>query len=445
MPGSVWGPVIVRLLAAVGVGVAAGLVFGHLPLWVIGVLAAYLAWNLYHVFRLDRWLRFRTGSRPRQAVGVWGQIYSRLYRIQQNNRDRKKNLKRVLKEFRKATGALPDASVVLNADNEIVWLNRVARQSLGITKSDRGRRIDLFLRDPDFLEYLRRKDYGRSLPLASPIDSGRHLSLQIIAYGSGQQLLLAKDVTRERRLEKIRKDFVGNASHELRSPLTVVSGYLDSLESDPELPEGWREPFREMVVQSARMQSIIDDLLTLSRLEASPSAAADESVDVRGLACLVRKDALAAGPRTGAIELKVESEADILGAETELYSAFWNLVQNAVKYAAPEEPIEIRWWVDDDGGHFGVKDAGVGIPEEAIPRVTERFYRVHEGRDRARGGTGLGLAIVKHVLQRHDALLEVTSELGEGSEFICHFPRSRLVEKSVAPLRQKLHPEGPAT
>ena len=185
MPGSVWGLVIVRLLAAVGVGVAAGLVFGYLPLWVIGVLAAYLAWNLYHVFRLDRWLRFRTGGRPRQAVGVWGQIYSRLYRIQQNNRDRKKSLNRVLKEFRKATGALPDASVVLNADNEIVWLNRVAKQSLGITKSDRGRRIDLFLRDPDFLDYLRRKDYGRSLLLASPIDSGRQLSVQIIAYGSG--------------------------------------------------------------------------------------------------------------------------------------------------------------------------------------------------------------------------------------------------------------------
>jgi two-component system phosphate regulon sensor histidine kinase PhoR len=428
MSRSAWGLVIVRLLAAVGVAVAAGLVFGQPELWVIGVLAGYLAWNLYHVYRLDRWLRLREGTRPRKAIGVWGQIYAEFHRIRQLNRDRKKRLNRLLKEFRKSTCALPDASVVLNAKNEITWRNDVAQRFLGIAKKDRGQKIDLLLRDPDFIEYLRRKQFDRPLSLRSPVDSRIKLTIRIIPYGTGQQLPLAKDVTREARLEKIRKDFAGNASHELRSPLTVISGYLDNLEADPEKPDSWKEPIREMVVQSARMRSLIEDLLTLSRLEASSSATNDEPVDVRGLACLVRKDALAAGPREGAVELKLESEAAIRGAETELYSAFWNLVQNAVKYSAPEGVIEIRWWDDDDGGYFSVKDTGAGIPESALPRLTERFYRVHKGRDRARGGTGLGLAIVKHVLQRHDASLEVTSELGKGSLFTCHFPRSRLVE-----------------
>ncbi|UCC13162.1 MAG: phosphate regulon sensor histidine kinase PhoR [Gammaproteobacteria bacterium] len=428
MPGSAWSLVIVRLLAAVGIAVGAGIVFGHPQLWVILVLAGYLAWNLYHVYRLDRWLRFREGTRPRQAIGVWGQIYAEFHRIRQLNRDRKKRLNRLLKEFRKSTSALPDASVVLNAQNEITWRNDVAQRLLGISKKDRGQKIDALLRDADFIDYLRRQQFDRPLSLSSPVDGRVKLAIRIVPYGTGQQLLLAKDVTRERRLEKIRKDFIGNASHELRSPLTVVSGYLDSLETDPEIPESWKAPIHEMVVQSARMRSLIEDLLTLSRLEASSSATSNEPVDVRGLACLVRKDALAAGPRKGEIELKLESEAGIRGAESELYSAFWNLVQNAVKYSAPEGVIEIRWRDDDDGGHFSVRDTGVGIPEKALPRLTERFYRVHKGRDRARGGTGLGLAIVKHVLQRHDASLEVTSELGKGSEFTCHFPRSRLAE-----------------
>ncbi|MGD8773358.1 MAG: phosphate regulon sensor protein PhoR, partial [Gammaproteobacteria bacterium] len=218
---SAWSLVLVRLFIAIGAALTAGVVFGYPKLWVIGVLAAYLGWNLYHAFLLDRWLNFRRGKRPRSAAGVWGRIYTGIYRLANRGRERKRRLNRVLKEFRKATGAMPDASVVLNGENEIVWLNDVASDYLGITKADRGRRIDYFLRDPDFVEYLRRENFDRPLPLVSPVNGGRTLSVRIIAYGQDQRLLLAKDVTRERRLEKIRRDFVGNASHELRSPLTV--------------------------------------------------------------------------------------------------------------------------------------------------------------------------------------------------------------------------------
>lgn len=423
-----WSLVFIRLLAAVAIGAGVGLIFGYPMIGVCVVLGAYLAWNLYHVVRLDRWLHLREGPKPREAPGIWGNVFAGMVRAQTRHKDRKRRLNRVLKEFRKATGAMPDAAVVLNAENEIVWLNDAATRFLGVTKADRGRRIDYLVRDPEFVEHLREGTFERAVPITSPMDGERKLSVSVISYGEEQRLLLAKDITRERRLQKVRRDFVGNASHELRSPLTVISGYLDNLDSDPDLPDGWREPVDEMVVQAARMRRIIDDLLTLSRLEASSGSADQIRVDVCGLAALIRKDALASRTRCAEIDLELESAAGLLGAESELYSAFWNLVQNAVKYTPPEGRITVRWVSDDAGGHFSVADTGVGIPEEAIPRVTERFYRVDKGRDRAKGGTGLGLAIVKHVLQRHDARLEVQSEIGVGSVFTCHFPSNRIAD-----------------
>jgi two-component system phosphate regulon sensor histidine kinase PhoR len=419
---------MLRLLSAVAIAVAGGLVFGYPLVWVIAVLASYLGWNLYQVHRLESWLSYRRGGRPRSAPGAWGNIYLGLNRLQKRNRDRKRRLNRVLKEFRKATGAMPDASIVLDQDDRIAWVNKMAGRYLGVSKADRGRRIENFLRVPAFIKYMRRGDFGQPLSMTSPIDGGRSLSLRIIPYGEGQRLLLAKDVTRERRLEKVRRDFVGNASHELRSPLTVISGYLDNLHADPELPESWQGPVREMTTQAARMRSIIEDLLTLSRLEASGVPAGDDRVDVQGLAALIRKDALAARSPCATIELDFDSPASIVGSESELYSAFWNLVQNAVKYTGPDGGVVIRWSTDKLGGQFSVSDTGVGIPDEALPRLTERFYRVDKGRDRTKGGTGLGLAIVKHVLQRHEAHLEVQSELGAGSTFTCHFPVSRIAE-----------------
>lgn len=419
---------ILRVIAAAALAMAAGLVFGYPLVWLVGVLATYLAWNLFQVFRLERWLNYRRGSRPRSAPGVWGNILLGLNRLQKRNRQRKRRLNQVLKEFRKATAAMPDASIVLDADGRIAWLNTTATDYLGIGKADRGSRIEHLLRDPDFIAYLRDEDFDHPIAMTSPVDGERDLSVRIIAYGDQQRLLLAKDVTQESRLEKVRRDFVGNASHELRSPLTVITGYLDSMASDQDLEEGWREPVREMAAQAARMRSIIDDLLTLSRLEASGAPAGEERVDVEGLAALIRKDAMASGSPCARIDLEFEPRAFILGSESELYSAFWNLVQNAVKYTPPDGRIVISWSRDDAGGHFSVSDTGVGIPGEAIPRLTERFYRVDKGRDRAKGGTGLGLAIVKHVLQRHEARLEVTSEPGVGSVFTCHFPSSRITD-----------------
>ena len=421
-----WGYVLFRLVLIIGAAFGAGLLFGYPLVWVFGSLTAYLGWHLYHLYRLERWLR--TGRKPpnRNAAGIWGKVYAELYLLKGRHRERKKRLSRLVKEFRKSTKALPDAMVVLTEEHEITWVNRAAGELLGLTKSDRGQPVDNFVRDPVFARRLRGDGVGEPLRIASPVRRDVTLLVQEFPYGKSQRLLIAKNVTAEERLEKVRRSFVANASHELRSPLTVISGYLETLIEDPDLPESWRQPALEMGQQAGRMHAVIEDLLTLSRLETAEREAPREPVDVAGMLSLIRKDALSRRDRPQTVELELECASGLLGAEPDLYSVFVNLVSNALKYTPAEGRVGIRWWCDEQGAHLAVEDTGIGIPEDAIPRLTERFYRVDKGRERSSGGTGLGLAIVKHALQRHGATLEVTSEPGAGSRFVCHFPKDRL-------------------
>ena len=421
-----WLYVAARFAALIGAAVLLGYLFGHHLAWLLAVLLGYLGWHLWHLWQLESWLRRKLGEPPRDAPGLWGGGFAQLHRLRRQSRARKKRLARVLKEFRKSTQALPDAGVVLDKDHAIAWLNAAAERLLGLRPEDRGQRIENLVRAPEFAEFLRHGAPGQLLRLASPVDENVKLSLQLVPYGETQRLLLAKDITHEMRLETVRRTFVANASHELRSPLTVISGYLDSLADDPELAEHWREPVGEMARQSERMRRIIDDLLTLSRLEASAPEAERERVDAPGMLAALRKEALARPQRPATIDLLLDSDARLLGVESEIYSAFANVIGNALKYTPEDGRVVIRWYLDGASACLAVTDTGVGIPADAIPRLTERFYRVDKGRDRASGGTGLGLAIVKHVLQRHGARLEVQSRLGEGSTFTCRFPADRV-------------------
>lgn len=425
-----WLYVAARFAALLAAAVLLGYLFGHPFAWLSAVLLGYLGWHLWHLWQLESWLRRKLGEPPRDAPGLWGGVFAQLHRLRLQSRARKKRLARVLKEFRKSTQALPDAGVVLDKDHAIAWLNAAAERLLGLRPEDRGQRIDNLLRAPEFGEFLRKAGPGQVLRLASPVDENIKLSLQLVPYGETQRLLLAKDITHEMRLETVRRTFVANASHELRSPLTVISGYLDSLAEDPELAEHWREPVGEMARQSERMRRIIDDLLTLSRLEASAPDAERERVDVAGMLTVLRKEAIARPERPAAVELQLETDARLLGVESEIYSAFANVIGNALKYTPADGRVTIRWYLDGGQACLAVADTGVGIPAEAIPRLTERFYRVDKSRDRATGGTGLGLAIVKHVLQRHGARLEVHSKLGEGSTFTCRFPADRVTREA---------------
>jgi two-component system phosphate regulon sensor histidine kinase PhoR len=242
---------------------------------------------------------------------------------------------------------------------------------------------------------------------------------------------MLRDVTREVRLEQMRKDFVANASHELRSPLTVVAGYLETFSGDPDLGE-LAGPIAEMRRQTERMTHIVEDLLALSRFEANEAPIKGQPIDVAAMAALLRKDVLARPTHPRQVELTIESSAHLLGDENMVQSAFSNLVDNAAKYTPPEGSMQIRWWTDAEGAHFSVRDTGPGIPAEHIPRLTERFYRVDPGRSRDTGGSGLGLAIVKHALHRHGGRLDIDSVEGRGSTFTCHFPADRVFEQRVA-------------
>jgi two-component system, OmpR family, phosphate regulon sensor histidine kinase PhoR len=426
---SAWWFAIARLLALLAFATAGGLIFGRPLVWLIVVLAGYLCLQLVNLFRLDRWLRLRNYMDPPDVGGAWADVVAQVVRLHRRKRFHKQRMMQLFRELRRSTAAMPDGVIVLNANREILWFNRTAARLLDLRrKADLGLRIDNLIRVPEFVRYLDEGDYASPVVLNRQVGYEQYLSLQVIPYGGGQQLMLVRDVTRQAKLEAMRRDFVANASHELRSPLTVVTGYLDTLSDDVSVDPAWQGPIREMRRQADRMAAILQDLLELSKLESAESEAGENEVDVAGMLALLRKEVLAMPERPREFSIRVESEAKLLGEEAEIHSAFSNLIANAVKYTPIDGQIEVRWWTDDAGAHLAVRDTGIGIPAEHIPRLTERFYRVDPGRARLHGGSGLGLAIVKHALQRHGAQLEIQSVEGRGSTFTCHFPRRRVLE-----------------
>jgi two-component system phosphate regulon sensor histidine kinase PhoR len=370
---------------------------------------------------------------PPDAGGLWGDVVANVVRLYRRKKFHKQRLIRMFRELRRSTASMPDGVLTLNADREILWFNRKAADLLGLRrKTDFGLRIDHLIRVPELTRYLASREASGSVTIRPRIGEECWLSFQAVPYGEDQMLLLVRDVTRQSLIEIMRKDFVANASHELRSPLTVIAGYLETIGTDPGLDPALQPPMQEMRRQAERMTAIISDLLELSRLEASDERVAGEPIDVAALLGVLRKDLQARRQRPTELRVQVESARRLLGDEGLIHSAFWNLVDNAAKYSPADGTVTVRWWDDAAGGHLSVTDTGPGIAPEHLPRLTERFYRVDPGRARAKGGSGLGLAIVKHVLLRHGAELDVQSVEGRGSTFTCHFPPQRLVDAPAA-------------
>ena len=424
--------VAVRLGVTLGAGATLGWLAGSVWLGVSGAFGIYLAWNLWQLRALHFWLEHRSVADPPDAMGLWGDVVAQVVRLHRRKRFHKERLTRLFRELRRSTAAMPDGVVMLDPEGEIVWFNRKAGELLDLSRrADLGLRIDNLVRHPDFVRYLRGGQH--SLPLIVRLDTPteRYIAFQLISYGEDQRLLMLREVTREVRLEQMRKDFVANASHELRSPLTVVAGYLENFSVDPQLGE-LSEPIAEMRRQTDRMTRIIEDLLELSRFEANEAPVKGTPIDVAAMAAMLRKDVLARQTHPRQVEVLIESPANLIGDEAMVQSAFSNLVDNAAKYSPPDGSVQIRWWTDEAGGHFSVRDTGPGISAEHLPRLTERFYRVDPGRSRETGGSGLGLAIVKHALHRHGGRLDIDSVEGRGSTFTCHFPNERVLERRVA-------------
>ena len=423
-----WKGELRRVAGLLLVAVLLGALFGNTLLVLLLAIAGYLIWHLYNLQRLVRWLREGKKFRPPEASGIWDDVFEHIFRLQQRNRKRKRDLRRMLKRFHKITVALPDATVELRpGSDDIEWWNSAAARYLGFEyPRDAGQRISNLLRYPAFLDYLHRGDYDRSIEMPSPVDEAIRLRVRVIPYSGNRRLVIARDITRVQVLERTRRDFVANASHELRTPLTVVAGYLETLLESQEFGEAYADQLRSMQRQTARMKRIVDDLMLLSRLESeAPQTDAEPVAVARLIDAIVNQARDLSGDQEHHIEFDIESGLCLKGREAELYSAFSNLVFNAVRYTPAGGQISISWKTVQGAPQFAVRDTGMGIAPQHLPRLTERFYRVDTGRSRASGGTGLGLAIVKHVLLRHDAQLDIQSQPGSGSLFRCRFPAER--------------------
>ena len=425
---------VAGLIVFLAAGALVGWLYGE-PL--LGFLTAgflALVWQVRQLLSFNKALHTGDFDPFRFGEGIWQQMYSRFTFERDRGSRYKKQHRQVIKEIRKSTNAMPDGAVILNDANEIIICNSAAKQLAGLKrKKDRGQRVDNILRDPKLTKLLDESISKQTVDIPSPVADGAWLNCRVVPYGIDQKLLLLRDVTERIVLNRMRRDFVANASHELRSPLTVMSGYLDTMADDKELVTTWAQPVRRMQEQAKRMTRIIAELLELSRLEGAGHASTDEIVDVAGLATSARK-AWSGQADAPQIELEVESTAQLRGDIGEIESVITNLLSNAIRHTPPDGRITIAWRSGPEGADLVVSDTGEGIAEEHIPRLTERFFRVDRGRAREGGGVGLGLAIVKHVLGRHEAELAIESEPGIGSVFTCHFPPQRVVVDPPIPL-----------
>ena len=422
---SAWFRTLGQLVAVLAAAVLLGWLLGYV--WPVLTLAALgvVAWHYWRLRRVLLRLTARQRMEPAKGEGVWNELDRLLHRSQSEMRSRKRRLLDMLRAYRAAAAALPDAVVVVDRNTQRVqWFNKAATTLLGLQAADVGKPLGDRLQPLPLSHWLAAgRNAEPMLDAASPVDPELRLNLRLIPYSDQYWLLVARDVSKMLRLEQMRRDFVANVSHELRTPLTVIHGYLDML--DPtDFPE-WTPILSEMQKQSQRMTQLVEDLLTLSRLEAQDSLA-DESVSMAPMLATLKREAEALSQHRHQLLVQDEAGIDLWGSNKELHSAFSNLVSNAVRYTPVGGTITLRLAREGDGAVLSVRDTGYGIPQAHLPRITERFYRVSTSRSRESGGTGLGLSIVKHVLNLHQARLEVESEVGQGSVFSIHFNPERV-------------------
>ncbi|MBP6712032.1 MAG: phosphate regulon sensor histidine kinase PhoR [Propionivibrio sp.] len=425
---TLWWSLALVCLVFAPAAIAFGLDWG---LWaLIAGLVVMLVWHLNHLRQLLDWLEGPLNAPLPRGRGAWEIAFAGLHRRVRVRLGQQKALSETLDRFMRAFQALPDGVIAFDRHRHIDWINERAETHFALSAAvDRGQALTNLIRHPDFVTYLDSGKYEEPLIYRGGRVEGVTLLLQIIPYGEDQNLLVSRDISQLERMETMRRDFIANVSHELKTPLTVVAGFSEMLADDyASCSEEEVAHYLKLICeQNARMQRLIEDLLTLSSLETGSSAPVEERVDLAPMLRSILADAQALSAGRHEISLSIETPSIIKGCANELRSAFGNLAGNAVRYTPQGGKIDLVWRLRDGFGEFIVADTGIGIAPQHLPRLTERFYRVDRSRSRETGGTGLGLAIVKHVLTRHHATLEIESEAGKGSRFLARFPSVSLL------------------
>ncbi len=395
------------------------------------IMTGVVARDTWHMLALKRWLQQHRIGSGYQPGSIWSQVFGQLYRLEKHAEQTQQKLREALDRFQHAGAALPSGVVVIDTTDRIRWCNPSAEKHLCIQlDQDRGQSLTYLIRQPEFGAYLKAPPSEQPLLLRRVRGNDLTLSIQVVPYSAEERMLVSHDISQMERDELVRQDFVANVSHELRTPLTVVGGFIETLlDGKPLDKDTQHRVLMTMQSQTERMQRLVEELLTLSRLESQLYSTPDDLVQVS----VLMQQLVLMGRQLSQNQHEVQSEFTgsdtILGSESELLSAFGNLVSNAVRYTPAGGHISLGWRRERGDGIFSVQDSGIGIPPEHLPRLTERFYRVDRARSRETGGTGLGLAIVKQIAIHHDSRLEINSEPGKGSTFSFRIPAHRIAPK----------------
>ncbi|UDM51616.1 phosphate regulon sensor histidine kinase PhoR [Cupriavidus sp. MP-37] len=431
----IWARSAAILISLLVLSAGVYLVAGPVPALALACvsLLGLLFYYLYQINRLWKVLDAPVYGEIPSALGLWGEVYYRLHRLVKRWRTQVLQVEQQHTRFIQAIQASPNGVLMLDDADQIEWCNDVAEQHFGLNaRRDVRQRITHLIRRPEFVHYLTRQQFDEPLVMR---DMGEHkhsvIAVQILPYGDNRKLVITQDITKLENTEAMRRDFVANVSHELKTPLTVMTGFLETVRDLPVSEEDRRRYIDMMLAQSVRMQSIVEDLLALAKLESDAQPPGHDVVPIRAMVAHLMHDAEALSQGRHHVAAEIDPTVGMRGAETELMSALGNLVSNAVRYTPEGGRITMRLAWEDGHAVFAVADTGLGIAPEHIPRLTERFYRVDRSRSRDTGGTGLGLAIVKHVLSRHHAELRVTSEEGRGSVFRVVFPLERSLRSAA--------------
>jgi len=395
----------------------------------IVVLAIPLVYSYINLARLRKYAIADAVESMPLPSGFWEEVFFRLQRLVRNLKQQIRIIDKQHERFIEAFQASPNGILMLDDQDQIEWCNSISERFFGLVfKRDVMQRINFLIRRPEFVQYLSKRQFEEPLLLErmGP-DDNLSLMVQAFPYGEKRHLLLVQDVTDLQKADAMRRDFVANVSHEMRTPITVLMGFLETVQS-LDLERAQQEQYFElMMAQAKRMKSLVEDLLTLANLEANTLPAPMQVVQAQTLMALLKNDAEALSQGRHAFHFESATSSNLIGEERELLSAFSNLVSNAIRYTPDVGSINVKWKVNAQGqGEFSVTDTGPGIAPEHLSRLTERFYRVDRSRSRDTGGTGLGLAIVKHIANRHQGQLQIESTPGKGSTFTLRFPKERV-------------------